>query len=150
MILQTGLLQRVTEQCIEAAIEASDARNSDFAALVGCHATPGQSCATDFTQQGDEFRGLADRLQRVKLRIGDMGETIDRQEQQCLRDDLRMVLTAIRVAAFDIGLHGRSGNLTDTEIADELGAYARLDYEVRGNVIPWLKAELGIVETKAL
>jgi len=149
MILQTDLLLQVTVRCIEAATEAADANNSDFAALVGCQASLGQRGFAEFQQQGEEFRDLANRLQNMKSRIGDSVETLDEQEKHGLLDDLRMVLTAIRIAAFDSGLHGRDANLTDTEIADGLSAYVWLDYQLRGNVIPWLKEELGVTETKA-
>jgi hypothetical protein len=149
MIPQADLLLQVTDRCIDAVMEAADANNSDFAAMVGCQATPGQHCFDEFRTQGDEFRDLANRLQAVKS-IGETFETLDQEEKHDLLDDLRMVLTAIRIATFDIGLHGRDANLTDTEIADELGAYAQLDYQLRANVIPRLKTELGVTEIKAL
>lgn len=150
MVLQTESLLQVTDRCIEVAREAADANNSDLAALVGCQATPGQRDLAEFRKQGEEFRDLAKRLQHMKSRIGDKSKTLNQQERHVLLDDLRMVLTAIRVATFDIGLHGRDANLTDTEISDELKAYAWLDYQLRGNIIPWLKEELGVTETKAL
>ena len=64
--------------------------------------------------------------------------------------DLRLLLTAVRVAAFDVALHGRGAGLTDTEIADELTKYAKLDCRLRGYILPRLKADLGVTDTKML
>ena len=149
MLSQADLSDRVIEGCIEAAQEASDARNSDHAALVGCLAKPHQDHALEFKNQGDDFRGLAERLRGWQTHISETGPSLEFQEKHDLLADLRLVLTAIRVAVFEIGLHGTGAAMSDSEIVAELGKYARLDYLLRGSVVPWIKADLGITETTA-
>jgi len=40
--------------------------------------------------------------------------------------------------------------MTDSEIADELGRYARLDCQLRARIVPPLKGELGVTDTFAI
>jgi hypothetical protein len=131
-------------------MDAADASNSDYAALVGCLAAQDQPDIAAFKRQCEQFQDLADRLHRWQSRIDGGDETQDDTAKRQLLADLRLLLTAVRVAAFDIALHGRDAGLTDTEISDELTKCARLDSQLRGNILPWLKANLGVTDTKAL
>ncbi len=149
-MIQTDLLELTMEGCIEAALEAADARNSDFAALVGCQARPDQDGVAGFRRQCDQFGELADRLRQWQLRLADGVQGLDRSDKQILLADLRLVLIGVRIAAFDVGLYGRGAQMTDTEIADELGKYARLDSQLRQSVIPQLKIDLGVTDTQVL
>ncbi len=150
MILQTGLSDQVVVECGEASREASEARESDWAALVGCLAKPDDDSLTDLQKQAEEFLALSDRLAGWHTRLVDDAQPITTTEKHRLLTDLRLVLVAIRVAAFDVGLHGRGAKMTDSEIADELGRYARLDCQLRAHIVPPLKGELGVTDTFAI
>lgn len=150
MTLQTALLDQLVVDCAEVSREASEARESDSVALVGCLASPTDESLADLQKQADEFRALSDRLLDWHGRLADDASSITNDQRHRLLADLRSVLTAIRVAAFDVGLHGRGANMTDTEIADELGKYARLDCQLRAHVVPPLKDELGVTDTVAI
>ncbi|NIL97518.1 MAG: hypothetical protein GTO53_07840 [Planctomycetales bacterium] len=146
MLVQNALTVEFFDACLDAVTDAAEARNSDHAALVGCQARPGDDYASNFEQQRDDFQELA-----MRLREGQASWTNDPDESQKhqLLDDMRQVLTAIRIAAFDTGLHGRQAGLSDSDIVAELEKYAKLDYQIRGELLPWLKADLGVTETKA-
>ena len=106
-MIQTDFLELTMEGCIEAALEAADARNSDFAAMVGCQARPDQDGVAGFRRQCDQFGELADRLRQWKMRLSGGEQKLDRSDKQQLLADLRQVLVGIRIAAFDVGLYGR-------------------------------------------
>jgi hypothetical protein len=150
MMLKADLLTRTLDECVDVAMDAADASNSDCAALVGCLATQDQLEVAAFKRQCKQFQDVADRLRRWQSRFDGGDETQDDTAKRQLLADLRLLLTAVRVAAFDFALHGRDAGLTDTEIADELMKCARLDSRLRGNILPWLKADLGVTDTKAL
>ncbi len=149
-MLQTGLLDQLLVDCAEVSREASEARESDWVALVGCLADRNDDSIVDLRKQSEEFLALSERLAAWRMRLVDDAQPIARNEKHCFLTDLRLVLTAIRVAAFDIGLHGRGARMTDCEIADMLGRYARLDCQLRVNIIPLLKTELGVTDTVAI
>jgi len=149
MLLQANIPAAIMDGCMAAALEAAEARNSDHAALVGCQARPESSFASEFKKQGDDFQGLADRLRERRRHITEDSDSLDESGKHELLSDLRHVLVAIRIAAFEVGLHGKDAGLSDSEIATELGKYARLDYQLRATIVPWLKSDLGITETKA-
>lgn len=149
MIVKNVLPVDLIDACLATVLDAAEARNSDYAALVGCQARPGDEYALDFKQQRDDFQELATRLRDRQARwSGDLAELDESQKHQML-GDLRQVLTAIRIAAFDSGLHSRQAGSSDSEIVAELEKYAKLDYEIRGELLPWLKADLGVTETQA-
>lgn len=150
MIHKTDLLGRTLDECVEAAMDAAEASNSDHAALVGCLAIQDQPDVAAFKRTCEEFQDLADRLRLWQARIDGGDETYNDAGKMQLLADLRLLLTAVRVAAIDIGLHGRDAELTDTEIVDELAKYAKLDSRLRSNILPRLKADLGVTDTKAL
>ncbi|MCG8587047.1 MAG: hypothetical protein MI757_20265 [Pirellulales bacterium] len=150
MTLQTALSNQMVIDCADVCREASEARESDSVALVGCLALPSDQTFADLQQQADDFRAVADRLDDWHDRAESDQEVGSTEERRHLLDDLRLVLIAIRVAAFDVGLHGRGANMTDTEIADELGKYARLDCQLRAHLLPALKDELGVTDTVAI
>ena len=149
-MLQTGLLDQLLVDCAEVSREASEARESDWVALVGCLADRNNESIVDLRKQSEEFLALSERLTAWRTRLVDDAEPIDSTEKLRLLADLRQSLAAIRVAAFDIGLHGRGACMTDCEIADLLGRYARLDCQLRSNIVPPLKSELGVTDTVAL
>jgi len=150
MILPTVLLDRLVVECGEVSLEASEACESDWVALVGCLANPNDDNLADIQKQSHDFLALSERLASWHTRLSSESPPISTDEKHHLLADLRLVLVAIRVAAFDIGLHGRGANMTDTEIADELGKYARLDCQLRANIVPPLKDELGVTDTVAI
>ena len=150
MMLKADHLGCTLDECVGVAMDAADASDSDYAALVGCMATQDQGDAAAFKRQCEQFQDLADRLRERQSRFDGGVETQDDTTTRQLLADLRLLLTAVRVAAFDIGLHGRDAGLTDTEITDELTKYAKLDSRLRGNIVPRLKADLGVTDTKAL
>lgn len=149
-MVHTDLLECTMETCIDAAMEAADARNSDFAAMVGCQARPDQDGVATFRQQCEQFGELADRLRQWQSRLAASAQELERNDKQLLLADLRLVLVGVRIAAFDVGLYARGAGMTDTEIADELGKYARLDSQLRQNIIPQLKNDLGVRDTQVL
>lgn len=149
-MLQTGSLDQLLFDCVEVSREASEARESDWAALVGCLADRNDHCIVDLHKQTEEFRALSERLAAWRSRLVDDAEPVTKSEKRSFLADLREALTAIRVAAFDVGLHGRNARMTDCEIAEMLGRYARLDYQLRANIVPPLKAELGVTDTVAI
>jgi hypothetical protein len=149
-MIQTGLLDQLLVECAEVSREASEARENDWVALVGCLADRNDDSIVDLRKQSEEFLALADRLATWQTRLLDETPPISGTEKHCFLADLRLVLTAIRIAAFDVGLHGRSARMTDCEIADMLGRFARLDFQLRANMIPPLKAELGVTDTVAI
>ena len=149
-MLKTDLLECLLGECVTVARDAADARNSDHAALVGCLAAPDQLAVVALKQQCEEFEDLAGRLRDWQSQLergGDdaLGDTAKRE----LLADLRILLRAIRVAAFDVALHGRCAGLTDVEIVDEAMKYAELDSRLRGNVLPGIKTDLGVTDTEA-
>lgn len=148
-MIHTDILELAMEGCIETAIEAADARNSDFAAMVGCQARPDQDGVAGFREQCEQFGELAGRLRQWQSRLAEDQE-LDRNDKQLLLADLRLVLVGVRIAAFDVGLYARGAGMTDTEIADELGKYARLDSQLRQTILPQLKNDLGVSDTQVL
>ena len=62
-------------------------------------------------------------------------DDLDESQKYDLLEDLRQVLVAIRIAAFDLGLHGKDAGLDDHDIVAELEKHAKLDYEIRGEVL---------------
>lgn len=150
MNVQTGLISQLVAECSEASREASEARESDWAALVGCLANPQDDSLAHIQKQAEDFLALSERLTDWHTRLVDEAQPLSMAERQRLLADLRLALTAIRIAAFDVGLHGRSSRMTDSEIADELGKYARLDYQLRARILPPLKEELGVSDTVAI
>ncbi len=150
MIVRAALLEQLIDACREASREASEARESDCAALVGCQEKPGQGWSAEFQQQVQLFQDLEQRLADWQPRLAEGQPPLSPLDKQRLLGDLRLVLTAIRIVAFDIGLHGRGANMTDTEIADEVGKLSRLDCQLRAHVIPPLKIELGVTDTVAI
>jgi hypothetical protein len=149
-MLQTGILDQLLLDCAEVTREAADARESDWGALVGCLADRNNESVVDLRKQSEDFLALSERLANWSSRVGEVSELNTISAKQHLLADLRLALTAIRVAAFDIGLHGRGAKMSDYEIADLLGRYARLDFQLRANIIPPLKADLGVTETVAV
>ena len=150
MIHKTDLLGRTLDEYVEIAMDAADASNSDYAALVGCLAIQDQPEISAFKQQCGQFQNLADRLRLWQSRLEGGDEMLDDSAKLQLLSDLRMLLIAVRVAAFDVALHGRNAGLTDTEITEEVTKCARLDCQLRSNILPWLKADLGVTDTLAL
>ena len=150
MICKTDLLGRALDECVGIAMDAADASNSDYAALVGCLATQDQPEISAFKRQCEQFQDLADRLRLWQSRLDGGDEMLDDKAKRQLLADLRLLLTAVRVAAFDVALHGRNAGLTDMEIAEEVTKCARLDSQLRSDILPWLKADLGVTDTKAL
>lgn len=149
-MIQTGLLDQLLVECADVSREASEARESDWVALVGCLADRNDDNIVGLRKQSEEFLAVADRLANWRTRLSDEAQPVSRAEKHGLLADLRLALTAIRIAAFDVGLHGRSSGMTDCEIADMLGRYARLDFQLRANIIPPLKGELGVTDTVAI
>lgn len=149
-MLQTGLLDQLLVECAEVSREASEARESDWAALVGCLADRNHDSIVDLQKQSEDFLALSERLTAWRTHHLDDAQPIAGTEKHRLLADLRQVLTAIRVAAFDIGLHGRGARMTDCEIAEMLGRYARLDCKLRAKIVPPLKDELGVTDTVAV
>ena len=150
MELQTSLLAQVLVDCCEASREASEARHSELAALIGCLGSRDNDCLAQIEQQADDFLALADRLAERQTQIAEGSQSLSTAEKHELLDDLRQVLAALRVAAFEIGLHGRGAGMTDCEITDELAKYARIDCQLRVRIIPPLKDELGVTDTVAI
>lgn len=149
-MLQTGVLDQLLVDCAAVSREASEARESDWVALVGCLADRNDESIVDLRKQSEEFFALSERLAAWRTRFAGEAESITTAEKHRLLGDLRQTLTAIRIAAFDIGLHGRGARMTDCEIADELCKCARLDCQLRVNVVPPLKDELGVTDTVAI
>jgi len=150
MKLQTGLLAQILVDCREASRQASEARQSDLAALMGCLGSQTDDSFTTLQDQSDEFLALSDRMANWHTRLADDTRSISPDEKHGLLADLRQTLAAIRVATFDMGLYGRDGGMTDSEIADELGKYARLDCQLRAQILPPLKDKLGVIDTVAI
>lgn len=150
VMLQTGLLDQLLIECADVSREASEARESDWVALVGCLADRNDDSIVDLRRQSEEFLALSGRLATWRTRLIDDAEQISKTEKHRLLADLRLVLTAIRVVAFDVGLHGRNARMTDCEIADLLGRCARLDCQLRSNIVPPLKDELAVTDTVAI
>ena len=150
MVIKTDPLGCTLDECARVAMDAADASNSDYAALVGCLATQDQPEISAFKRQCEQFQDLADHLRLWQSRLDGGDEMLDDKAKRQLLADLRLLLTAVRIAAFDVALHGRDAGLIDMEIVDELTKCARLDSQLRGNILPGLKADLGVTNTKAL
>ena len=65
-------------------------------------------------EQADRFLALSERLADWHVRMNDDTQSLSTAEKHYLLDDLRQALVAIRVAAFDVGLHGRGAGYPDS------------------------------------
>ena len=150
MKVQAALSPQVVFDCSQASREAAEARQSDWAVLVGCLANPSDDNLVELQEQADRFLALSERLANWHELMSDDKQSLSTADKRHLLDDLRQALVAIRVAAFDVGLHGRGAGMTDCEITEELVKHARLDCQLRAYILPPLKEELGVTDTVAL